>query len=181
MKKLFTSITTFALALFALGVATFAWWNLDSTTEQADVTIGTGAVIQVNLEDETDGELIPKGVALLEGQINEVVLEYFVDLENPISDGELYLEVLISNVLFDGVENVNLRPYMVFEIYENPMFPEVDTFVRVMDQLDQTPTIFIRITLDMDENTPAADVAEIKSLEVTFDIIFTVSDLDPTE
>ena len=181
MKKLLTSIFTFTLALFALGTATFAWWNLSSTTEQADVTIGTGAVIQVNLEDETDGVLIPKGVALLDGQVNEVALEYTVDLENPIADGELFLEVLINNVLFDGVEDANLRQYLVFEIYEHPMFPEVDTFVRVMDQLDQTPTIFIRITLDMDENTPASDVAEIKEKVVSFEIVFTVSDLDPTE
>ena len=184
MKKLITSILTFTLVLFTLGATTFAWWNLSTDTKEETLTIGTGAVIQVELDSQTQGVLIPKGVALLDGQVNEIILDYSVDLENPISDGELFLEVLIDNVLFDGVdrvENPNLRQYLVFEIYENPMLPEVDTFVRVMDQLDQTPTIFIRITLDMDENTPSAHVAEIKDSVITFDVVFTVSDLHPNQ
>ena len=179
MKKIVFALFAFVLALFAMGTATYAWWNLNTHTEDEVIVIGTGAVLDVSLEEVTNGVLIPKGVALLDGQVNEIVFEYNIELEVPIIEGELFLEVWVDNVLFSGQENANLEQYLVFELFENPMVPSVSSYNRVMDELDQTPTIFIRVTLEMDENTPLSDVEEIKNSDIDFQITFKVSDTDP--
>ena len=186
MKKLITSILTFALVLFTLGATTFAWWNINNQKiEDNSVTVGTGAVLETISVKNTGGDLIPKGIALLNDQVNEVIFDYEVALENPINDsteGSIWLEVEVENIRVNG--STDLAGYITIEVRQDqdfpvsPLTPQL-TFNREMTSADQEPTIYVRVTLNMDENTHPAHVEAIKNAEILFDIIFTISDTDP--
>jgi hypothetical protein len=137
----------------------FAWWdNLTVTDDTVTIGVGQGVTIQVNLSDQTTGELIPSTAVQKPGDVTEVVLTYDVDLDVTIT-GTLNLDVTVDNIEIGGASTLS---NLVNVTVNNP------------GTISNT-TVTVTITVTLDEPLNQADYDTIKNSDITFDVTFTAT------
>jgi len=161
-KIMFKKLSVIAIVLFLLGgsVIAFAWW--DSLTADEDVTIGVGegVTISVNLDEQTDGVLVPAGVVMKEGDVTEVDVEFTVNLDDTEDIiAPLDFIVTITNVEIGG-EAIHAGL--------------VNTSISASETIQNDPVeVTITVTLDMPESEVAYNA--VATEDITFDVTFEAS------
>ncbi len=159
---MFKKLSVIAIVLFLLGgsVIAFAWW--DSLTADEDVTIGVGegVTISVNLDEQTDGVLVPAGVVMKEGDVTEVDVEFTVNLDDTEDIiAPLDFIVTITNVEIGG-EAIHAGL--------------VNTSISASETIQNDPVeVTITVTLDMPESEVAYNA--VATEDITFDVTFEAS------
>jgi len=162
---MFKKLSIFAIALFLLGGSTlaFAWWdNLEDTEEDVEVGVGEGVTLTVDLEEQTEGDLVPEGVVMKEDDITEVDVDFTVTLDQD-----------------DLVDPLNLN----VDITDKEVGGDADGADLVNAAIDQPETIqnededvVITVSLDEPENEDEYDA--IAKQDITFDVEFEATQQD---
>ena len=163
MKKFIVA----ALLLLMVGSTSlaFAWWDsLETTENNVTIGIGEGVTLEVELDTQTDGVLVPSGVVLQPNQVTSYVISYEVDLDTTVSEA-LLLSVLESNVAVGGESA--LGQYIGFDIVLSSSTIQNDTVtVTVTVTLELTEAIVINDSLD---------ISDFTNENITFDLTFTAT------
>ena len=147
------------LFLFGSSVVAFAIWDSLEDDASVVVPIGQGVTLSVNLAEQTTGNLVPAGVVMKTGDVDEVVIEFTVLLDSSELIDPLDLDVVISNVQIDGsTDNIGL----VVTSIDKP-------------KTIQNSAVTVTITVTLTEPTTQAEYNAIINSDITFDITFTAT------
>ena len=162
MKKFFT-VATLILLMVGSTTLAFAWWDsLQVQEENITIGIGEGVTLQVALDAETTGVLVPAGVVLQPGQVSSYTLTYDIELDVPV-DEALLLTVVESNVQVGG--QASLGQFIGFDISLSSTTIQNDVV-----------TATIIITLELTEAIVDAenlDLNDFRNEDIVFDLTFT--------
>ncbi len=160
IKKL--SIITIALFLFGGSTLAFAWWDSLETAETVEVGIGEGVTISVDLDEQTDGVLVPEGVVMKDDDITEAEIDFTVILDRTDLVEELDLLVTIDNVEIDG-DDTNAG--LVGTSISNP-------------GIIQNDPVEVTITVTLDEPVDETQYDAVANKDITFDVTFEAQQQD---
>ena len=151
-----------ALTIFLGGTtaAGFAWWDsLEDSENNVTLPIGEGVTLSVNLDEQTDGSLIPEGAIEKTGDVTEVDVEFTVELNTTDLANELDLSVVVSNIQIGG---------------EDTYASLVNTNVNAPSTIFNSPETVI-ITVTLDEPVDQTEYDAISNEDITFDVTFEAS------
>jgi len=164
---MFKKILLAVLAVIVMGGSSvaFSWWDQLSLTKNENniITIGQGLEIVVEdvvINPATAGTLIPASAVLKAGDTYAIELTYIVKFNATLQE-ELNLEVTVSNILVNGVEN----PFDLIAIaVANP---------GVIQNADVTITLTVTIDdSDLDEADFVAAYLAVANQTITFTVAF---------
>ena len=148
------------LVLIGGTAGAYAWWDSLETTEN-DVTIGVGegVTISVDLDTQTDGNLVPDGVIMKTEDITSSAITFNVTLDRTDLEEELVLLAEVNNIEIDGSDTYAL---LVNASVDNPGTIQNDSVV-------------VTVTVTLDEPADQTEYDAIKNSDITFDVTFTAS------
>ena len=159
---MFKKLAIVLVALLALGgtVSAYAWWDTLQETQNETLTVGEGTdlVVNVTASAPSGKVLIPAGQVLGVNDVNEIVLQYNVNLTKELQS-DLTLAVTASNVLIGGdatnagLVNIAITP----------------------NQNINSSTVSVTVTVTLTEPTTAEIYNAIINDDITFDLTFNAS------
>jgi len=150
------SAVVLLLFLVAGSATAFAFW--DNLTDETDVTVtvGEGVTLSVTPDTFSDGNLVPEGVVLKDGDVESIEIEYTVSLDQDILNA-LDLNVTVSNKLINGsADNIGL-----VNIDVNPSTTTI-----------QNSDVTVTVTVTLTEPSTQAEYDAIINGDITFDLTF---------
>lgn len=95
------------IAIAATSVATFAYWdNLSRTDEDVVIAAGEGVTLEVSdLSQVVNGNLVPSGVIMKDGDITSATLTYTVGLDKEFDSAThgVSFDVTVTDLKINGV------------------------------------------------------------------------------
>ncbi len=159
-KKL--TIVVIALFLFGGSALAFAWWDSLETNEDVTIGVGEGVTISVNLDEQTEGDLVPEGVVMKDEDVTEVDIDFTVTLDRTDLAEELDLLVNIDNIEIDGVDT---HAGLVQTSIDNP-------------GTIQNAPVEVTVTVTLDEPADQSTYDEGANKDITFDVTFEAQQQD---
>ena len=162
MKRFKKIAVALALVLFlstTSGLA-YAWWdNLETIENDITVPVGEGVTISVNLDEQTEGNLVPEDVVMKTGDVTSVEIDFTVSLDRNDLIEALTLTVVESNVLInESADHISLVNFS----FSNP-------------GTIQNDSVQVTVTITLDEPETEAAYNAIANQNITFDLTFTAS------
>lgn len=159
---MFKKIGAIVITLLLIGgsIIAFGYWDRLTADEEVTIGIGEGVTISVDLDEQTEGVLVPAGVVMKEGDVDEVEVEFTVVVDSPEDIlNALDFDVTVTNIQIGGsTEHANL----------------VNTSITAPTTIQDDPVeVTITVTLDMPGSEAAYDA--IKTENITFDVTFTAT------
>ena len=156
MKKILALLLV--VLVFSGSALAFAWWdNLETTEEDVTIGIGEGVTISVDLDEKTDGNLVPSGVVMKEDDVTEVEIDFIVTLDSTDLVDPLDLNVTIDNIEIGGsVANANL----------------VNAEVKTNPGTIQNAPVTVVLTVTLNEPTDETEYDAVANQAITFDVTF---------
>ena len=148
------------LVLIGGSAGAFAWWDSLETTEN-DVTIGVGegVTISVDLDTQTDGNLVPDGVIMKTEDITSSAITFNVTLDRTDLEEELELLAEVNNIEIGGSDK-----------YASLVTANVDNPETI-----QNNSVVVTVTVTLDKPADQTEYDAIKNSDITFDVTFTAS------
>ncbi len=135
----------------------FAYWDsLEANDNDVTVGIGEGVTLSVNLDQQTDGVLVPSGVVMKTDDVTEVEIEYTVSLDRTDLVSALDLAVVVDNI---KINNDTTHAGLVSVTPDNPK-----------SIFNDSEIVTLTITLDMPGDESAYDA--VNNQNITFDVTF---------
>jgi len=161
MKKLFALL----LVVFLFGGSTmaFAWWDqLETTDENITIGVGEGVTISVNLDEQTQGSLVPNGVVMKTNDITEVEVKYTVNLDSSDINEALNFDVSVINKEIGGSDT-----------YKSLV--DIDV---VSDSTIQNESVDVTLTVTLNMPSNQTEYDAIVNQNITFDVQFNATQQD---
>ena len=200
IKKL-TTLLSGLMVLFGTTTAFAIWDTLEASIDTNTIQIGTGTGITATAEVEVDEwiaadeQLVPVGVVMQSGDVDEAVNVFTVAFTGTLS-GDLYLDVEYDALLIGGVNTyIDLVTIIVkwsydendftsgtvnvdYGTYEDNLLTHADT--NLPNFYDSTgPTtrgnIYIQVTVTLEEPGTQPEYDGIVDADITFDLNFEAS------
>jgi hypothetical protein len=190
IKKL-TTLLSGLVVLFGTTTAFAIWDTLEASIDTNTIQIGTGtgitatANVEVDEWIEADEQLVPVGVVMQSGDVDEAVNVFTVAFTGTLS-GDLYLDVEYDALLIGGVNtyidlvNITVEWSYVNDFTSGTAYAgnEIDfTAAGLPNFYDSTgPTtranIYIQVTVTLEEPADSAEYNAIRNQNITFDLNF---------
>lgn len=155
MKKILALLLV--VLVFSGSALAFAWWdNLETSENDITVGVGEGVTISVNLDEQTSGTLVPEGVVMKTGDIDEVIIDYTVSLSRSDLVNPLDLIVTVDNLQVGG------------EIAHTGLINVDVTNPGTI----HNASVEVTITITLDEPGDEAAYNAVANEDITFDITF---------
>ena len=161
MKKLFALL----LVVFLFGGSTmaFAWWDqLETTDENITIGVGEGVTISVNLDEQTQGSLVPNGVVMKTNDITEVEVKYTVNLDSNDINEALNFDVSVINLEIGGLDT----------------YKSLVDIVVVSDSTIQNESVDVTLTVTLNMPSNQTEYDAIVNQNITFDVQFNATQQD---
>ncbi len=159
-KKRLLAVLLVVILLSGTSMA-FAWWDNLSQTENEVITIGEGVNLTVTAvaEAPAGATLVPAGVVMKSGDVDEIVLTYNVKLDQEALQA-LTLGVQSSNVLIGGSST-------------NASLVNID--ISLASSTVNATNVLVTVTVTLDEPATYEIYSAIANETITFDLTFTAS------
>lgn len=164
MKKNLKSVLSIALVLLLIAVTglTFAYWDKLTKDENPTIDLGQGKEIVVDvIVGSTEDKLIPTGMVLGTGEVDEVVFTYNVRLDQEVKE-DLNLTVKESNVKIGVSEDEAINGLVNIDIAL-----EASTI--------NNTNILVTVTVTLDEPITEPQYNAVINQPITFTLTFTAS------
>ena len=161
MKKLFALL----LVVFLFGGSTmaFAWWDqLETTDENITIGVGEGVTISVNLDEQTQGSLVPNGVVMKTNDITEVEVKYTVNLDSNDINEALNFDVSVINLEIGGLDT----------------YKSLVDIIVVSDSTIQNESVDVTLTVTLNMPSNQTEYDAIVNQNITFDVQFNATQQD---
>ena len=201
MKKLITSILTFALVLATLGTATFAWWAgmivaPDDETEVVTIEVGMAEDVQTEIDlgdilAQTNGTLVPVGRkdnSIGTNPVEEVTFQQQVTWKEIIAEANSQLnsnvdivtgtlKIEVGDILIDG--SLNHESLVNIQIDVGNGFVDLRPGVTRTMTIEEVQTFSYRVTLTEPSNFAQYQAVAGKNIEFTITYSMHQSTIDP--
>ena len=175
--------------IFGTTTAFAIWDSLSDSVLNNTINIGEGVTVTVEDQDVSNwlgagNQLVPTNVVLKEGDETEATKIFEITYTGGVLDEALYLDVIYSNVEIDGGATGIDLVFFSIDVNETGNFSDPSSIYLNNtlgdDQLannnfDGFPTLYVRVTVTLDDEGTEAEYAAIEDKPITFDLEFQAS------